>query len=95
MTATVLVAVIGVMALGVGFLSGLWCYAHVYQHFFARAEETAKRRVAVAVSAERAGKQRVEEVRRRMRAQWGDDLSAKHQEVMDEEIEKVLGAGPR
>ena len=95
MTATVLVAVIGVMALGTGFLAGLWAYAHVYQHFLGRAEETAKRRVALAVGAERASRQKVEDVRRKLRAQCGDDLSAKHQEIIDEEVEKVLSGGPR
>lgn len=89
------IAVAGVVGLTIGFLAGLWCYAHVHRHFFARAEDAAKRKVMLAVSAERAGRQKVEDVRKRMRAQFGDDLSAKHQEIIDEEVEKVLSGGPR
>ncbi len=86
------IAGIGVAALAVGFLAGLFAYSHVHQHFFAKAEELSKKRVTSAINQERATQAKLREARQRMRQQFGPDLSAKHADVIDEEVEKVLGS---
>lgn len=78
-----------------GFLSGLWVYAHIYQHFMAVAERKAALRAQAAINAERAGRLKVDEVRKRIVSQYGPDLSERHQEVLNEEVERVLSGGPR
>ena len=84
-----------VPALIAGFIVGVYAYAHVHGHFFGKVEESVKRRVAIALAAEREKRGKVEEVRKRLVDQWGPDLSEKHQEVISEEVERVLSAGPR
>ena len=90
--AALLAAAIGVAALIAGFLSGVWAYANIHSHFFGKVEEQVKRRVHLALVAEREKKVKLDEVRRNIVQQWGPDLSSKHQAVIDEEIEQVLGA---
>ena len=80
--------------MGAGFVAGVWAYATVHANFFNRVEDSVKRRVAIALAAEREKRGKVEEVRKRLVDQWGPDLSQKHQEVISEEVERVLGAGP-
>lgn len=91
----VVLGVVGIASLAVGFLAGLWTYANIHQHFFQKAADLADKRVAKALSAERAMQAKLRETRQKLRSQFGSDLSAKHQEIIDEEIEKVLNGGPR
>ena len=90
--AALLAAAIGVGALTAGFIAGVWAYAKIHEHFFGKVEEQVKRRVHLALLAEREKKSKLDEVRRNIVQQWGPDLSSKHQAVIDEEIEQVLGA---
>ena len=89
-----MIAVVGVVSLAVGFLAGLAAYSHVHAHFFSRAEELAKKRVTVALNQERATQAKIRETRQKLRSQFGPDLSAKHADIIDEEIESILGGGP-
>lgn len=84
---------VGVGLLG-GFAAGLWAYAHVYQHFLGRTEESVRRKFVL--EQQTAKRREIEAVRAKaeMRKFYGDDLSSKHVEVMDEEIERVLAKGP-
>ena len=87
-------SIVGVASLALGFFAGLFAYAHVFQHFFARAEELSKKRVTSAINQERATQAKLRETRQRLRSQFGPDLSAKHADVIDEEVEKILSGGP-
>lgn len=75
-----------------GFCLGVWAYAHVHAHFFVKAESVYQRKLALAMGAKRVADEKVSEVKKRMVDQWGPDLSLKHQEVIDEEVERVLSA---
>lgn len=88
------VAVTGVAALAVGFVAGLWAYQTLYVNFVSRIEASWKAKLSL-IQAQRAQVvQRAQDVRESLVKRHGIDLSDKHQAVVDEEIEKILGKGP-
>lgn len=80
--------------LGLGVLAGLWIYAHVYGHFLAREEDRANRKVLKALQEHNKKQVDAKLVAQRLKEMYGNDLSARHQEVISEEVERVLGTGP-
>ena len=90
-----IVAIAAVVGLVIGFLTGLAVYAQVYSNFLVRAEARAQKRLSAELMRQKMVDQKALTLRRKLREQYGDDLSVKHQEVVDEEIERILGAGPQ
>ena len=78
-----------------GFIVGLATYAHLYSHFLLIAERKAAVRAQMSLNAERLAKTKADEVRKKIVSQYGNDLSQKHIEVIDEEVERVLSGGPK
>lgn len=83
-----------VFGIGIGFVLGLATYAHVYAHFLVREETRANNKVQRALADANSKRQQAEEVRRKLIDMYGSDLSARHAEVIDEEVERALGLGP-
>lgn len=89
------IGIVGLASFVVGFGIGVFAYAHVHAHFFAKAEALYKRKLAVEMS-KKVGLEQVRiETKRKLQERYGTDLSQKHQQVIDEEVEAILGAGPR
>lgn len=80
--------------LAIGFLAGLWAHAHLYQHFLAKEEEKANRKIQRAVQMTQQAKTNHQEAIKRIKDFYGNDLSPENQQVISEEVEKVLGMGP-
>lgn len=94
---SVLVAVLGALAclMGLGgFALGLFAYSHVYGHFRARMEDEAKRARLTLEVGERQREARLKEMQERVRRAYGR-LEPEQEEAVNEEIEKILSAGPR
>lgn len=81
--------------LGIGLLAGLWAYAHIYGCFLRGEEEKANRKVIRALNEQNKKQLDANLVAKRLREMYGNDLSASHQEVISEEVERILGAGPK
>lgn len=83
------------LGLGIGLLAGLWAHAHLYQHFLAREEEKANRKVLKALQEQNKKQIDAKLVAEKLRSMYGPDLSARHVDVINEEVERVLSAGPQ
>jgi len=87
-------AVAIVWAGSLAFVCGLAAYAHVFQHFLKGQQEIAAVRVQKALQ-EQARKQiDRQQFMERMKEKYGE-LPEPHQDVIQDELEKVLSAGPR
>lgn len=86
----VLGALACIVSLTVGYILGLATYAHVYQHFRTSLEAQAQRKIIL--ERQRAVTERaiIESTKDRLIAQYGQDLSKRHQEIVDEELSAVL-----
>ena len=82
-----------VLGLG-GFLGGVWAYACLYRDFKARMEDEQKRRILALELAGRQRDERLRQIQERVRASYGR-LEPGQEEVVNEEVERVLGTGPR
>ena len=89
-----MIALAGLASFIVGFLAGVAAYSKLYSDFLVRAETRAQKRLSAELMRQKMVDQKALTLRRKLREQYGDDLSVKHQEVVDEEIERILGAGP-
>lgn len=78
-----------------GFVAGLSVYAHIYRDFVSRTEDRVKSQVIL--NQQRLARERtlVKDKVDAIKARFGPDLSKEHQDIVDEEIERVLGTGPR
>lgn len=86
-------ALLALPALVVGFLSGLWTYAHVFAHFRVRMEDEAKRRMAAFEIADKRREERMRLMAEQVKRAYGA-ASPEHSQVIEEEVEAVLSAGP-
>lgn len=93
MDSGILLGLVGLGSLLVGFISGLAAYAHLYQHFISR--EEGKRQRAVAVAKQEVARKMMErkDMVERVRERFVQEGAP--EEVVSEEIERVLGTGPR
>lgn len=80
--------------LGIGLLAGIWAHAHLYQHFLKSEEEKANRKVIRALNDQNKKQIDAKLVVKRLQEVYGNDLSADHQQIVSEEVERVLGTGP-
>ena len=81
-------------ALAFGFGAGILCYAHVYQHFLKRQEELAAMKVQKAIQAQTMKALEKRNILKELKEQYGEIPEA-HQDVLQDELEKVLSSGPR
>ncbi len=80
------------VGLGLGFACGLWAQARVSDLYWRASEERANRRVALAVQdAERKRHERQEAINR-AKVLYGPHLQPDQDAVIEEEVERVLGA---
>lgn len=84
-----LIAVAIISAAG-GFLAGLFCYSHVYAHF----HDSLQKQFATRAAAERhravVDRAMIEHTKQRLIQEWGQDLSARHKEILDEELASAI-----
>lgn len=89
-----LIVLLGAIAclafLTVGFILGLATYAHVYQHFRQSLEAQAQRKILLERHRAVTDRAIIESTKDRLIAQYGTDLSRRHQEIVDEELAAVI-----
>lgn len=90
MLIVLLAALASLAFLTVGFAGGLATYAHIYQHFRQALEVQAQRKILLERQRAVADRAIIEATKDRMIAQYGPDLSRRHQEIVDEELSAVL-----
>jgi len=94
MTLWVVVPAAVALGLAVGYVLGVWSYAQTYASFLVHQEAKADRKVQRALmERDRARMDRARMIERIRRAE-GDTLTPQQEEVVTEEVERILGAGP-
>ena len=88
------VALVGLGSFFLGTLTGVFIYSHLFEHFKKDIYAKAQKQFSADAVRAKMVEQKIIDTRRKLREQWGDDLSKAHQEVADEEILKIL-EGPR
>lgn len=79
--------------LALGFFAGLATYAHLYGHFRSRFEDELKRKLAAFELSDRRRQNEMKAMAERVKTVYGS-MAPQHEQVVAEEIEKVLSAGP-
>lgn len=82
---------IGLMA---GYVCGVASLGMLYLAFKANEERRAAIKMQRLQNQARMKDEQVEATKRKLLAQYGADLNKNHQEVIDEEVERILGVGP-
>ena len=72
---------------------GLFTYAHVYGTFKARMEDQVKARLAAFEQSDRTRNAKVTALAEKVKRSYGG-LPQEHQEVVAEEVERILSGGP-
>lgn len=87
-------AVMLVWVASLAFVCGLAAYSSVYRHFLDKQERIASIRVQKALQEQARKTLERQQIAERLKEQYGD-IPQGHQEVLGEELEKVLSSGPR
>jgi hypothetical protein len=74
-----------------GFALGCFAYSMTYAVFRHMMESQAKVRLAAYEAKVLANRAKVESIKDRLKDTYGSDLSKRHEVIVDEEIEKILG----